>query len=173
MRTVLNRNLNTLTSLAFAFFAGCGPTPTIHYAKQLELDVGGYYVDYPEDSTWMGHSRREVFIISNAPSEKSALMKLILENEEYLPVNKDQISWTCDDFYRFYYKESWATPLDLVEYSSPLSVEDLSTHAEDLICQIKMKKWHRGPEIDSLRCEWTCNCTETGDTIIEYRSATP
>jgi len=125
---------STLCVLGILCFAGCGSDSTVHYAKQLEYDVGGYYVDYPEDSTWVGHSRREVFIISNAPSEKSALMKLILENEEYLPLNKDQISWTCDEFYRFYYKESWATPLDLVEYSSPLSVEDLSNHSADLIC---------------------------------------
>jgi len=125
---------STLCVLGILYFAGCGSDSTVHYAKQLEYDVGGYYVDYPEDSTWVGHSRREVFIISNAPSEKSALMKLILENEEYLPLNKDQISWTCDEFYRFYYKESWATPLDLVEYSSPLSVEDLSNHSADLIC---------------------------------------
>lgn len=173
MHTVHFRNLKQLTSVAFAFFAGCGPTSTIHYAKQLELDVGGYYVNYPEDSTWMAHSRREVFIISNPPSDKSALMKIILENEEYLPVNKDQISWTCDYFHRLYYKESRVTPLDLVEYSSPLSIEDLSTHTEDLICQVRMKKWFRGPVSDSLRCEWTCNCTETGDTLVEYRSAKP
>jgi len=167
------RHILTLIVFTSALCAGCDSTPKIHYAKQLENDLGGYYVNYPEDSTWMSHSKREVFIIEHPPSDRRALMRLILENEEYLPIEKDQISWTCDEFYRYYYKESWATPLDLVEYSSGLSVEDLSTHTEDLICKVTMAKYWKGNVPDSLRCRWSCNCTVTGDTLIEYRSAVP
>jgi hypothetical protein len=163
----------TKAMLASGFFAGCGPDPTVHYAKQLEYDVGGYYVDHPSDSTYMAHSKREVFIISNPPSDRNALVQLVVDNEKRLPVDRNQISWTCDEFYRFYYKESWETSLDLVEYSSPLSVEDLSTHTKDLICKVTMQKYYRGTVADSVRCRWTCNCTKTGDTLVEYRSAKP
>jgi hypothetical protein len=138
--------------------------PRVHYAKQLEVDVGGYYVDYPRDSTWVAHTKREVFIIENAPKDRKHLIKIIQENEKFAPLDGFQIESTYDQFYREYYRESCKTPLDYKEKKSKFGFSDeLHEHDDDRICSIIMIKRRNMP--DSLKHRWTCSCPELEDIL--------
>jgi len=142
----------------------CSEQPRVHYAKQLEVDVGGYYVDHPRDSTWMGHSKREVFIIENAPKDRKHLIEIIQENEKIAPLDRFQIESTYDEFYRYYYRESWKTPLDYKEKKSKFGFSDeLHEHDDDQICSIIMIKRSNMP--DSLKHRWTFSCPELEDIL--------
>lgn len=146
-------------------FSNCGNNPIVHNAKQLEYDVGGYYVDYPNDSTWVARSKREVFIIENAPHNRDRLIRVIQNNEKYTPVDKRLVERTYSAFYRYYFRESWRTPIDYVEKPSKFGISDeLHEHEEDIICKISMKKWPHAP--DSLMYHWKCTCPELEDMFI-------
>jgi len=138
----------------------CNSNPTVHYAKQLEQDVGGYYVNHPVDSTWMIRSRREVFIIENAPSDRHHLLQVIQLNEMNESIDRKKTEKIYDTFHRYYYRASWRTRINILEKSSPLRIEDIGKHTDDLICRIVMIKSYKPHLPDSLRCTWTNDCSE-------------
>lgn len=164
--SISNSKLSRVISICSALaLASCEGKPKIHYAEQLEYDVGGYYVDYPSDSTWIGRSKREVFIIENAPKNRGRLIEIVKENETSIPIDKHHIEATYDEFYRDYFRESWRTPVDFVETKSKFgSSDELHEHEDDLICTISMNKWPSAP--DSLMYHWKCSCPELEDMFI-------
>lgn len=142
--------------------SSCNNDPIIHHARQLEYDVGGYHVNHPNDSTWVARSKREVFIIRNAPHDRDRLIKTIQNNEASTPIDKHFVEETYSAFYRYYFRESWRTPIDYVEKPSKFGFSDeLHEHEDDLICKITMKKWPNAP--DSLMYQWECSCPELED----------
>lgn len=144
---------------------GCASEPKVQYAKQLEYDVGGYYVNHLRDSTWMARMRREVFIIENAPSDRSRLIEVIKENEIHKPIIFAEIERKYDDFCRFYFRSSRRTPIDFEERSSKFGFSDeLHEHEDDLICEITMKKSPNAP--DSLMYQWKCSCPELKNLLL-------
>jgi hypothetical protein len=146
-------------------------SPRVVYAKQLELDAGSRC-----DSIDLLRTpfKREVFIIQNAPKGHAQLMGVVRNNESFAPIAKEVVEKRYTTFSRIYYRESKNTPVDFRDgHGGYFSRDYVDDHAEDRICEINMERrdWIGVP--DSLRLTWTCNCTETGDTIIEYRSANP
>jgi len=146
-------------------------TPRVVYAKQLEMDAGERCRGTNAPST---PQKSEVFIVQDAPKDRVPLMTLIKQNEVFTPIDKNEVEMRYTLFHRVYYRESRKTPVDFQDgHGGYFSRDYISDHVEDKICEIFMQQrdWMGVP--DSLRLTWTCNCTETGDTLVEYRSAKP
>lgn len=129
------------------------------YAKQLEWDFvrtpyttfGGVVVN--------GKEKREVYIITNPTNSKKEILDLIYENEKRYPINKEKIEKEQYlHFYRCYYKESKATPLDFKEDPGGFATNVLEDHSDDFIYSIEMV---RKVQIDgTITIEWKNLCEE-------------